>query len=103
MKSSRKNLMSHSKNDKLYLHDRRDADGGQIQRVDSLQLHSGDKISRRRSVFWEHVRGAIGVQVVVHGAAVEVLLTGHDLMAHTTSPANRVDKRTFLVTPSTEK
>ena len=82
-----------------YLHYSRNTDGSQVEGVNRLQLHPGNEVSRRRSVFREHVRGAIGGDVVVHGAAFEVFLAGNNLVSNLAGPTHRVNEWTFLVTP----
>ena len=82
-----------------YLHDSGHAHCCQIKRIHRFELHSRDKISRWWPVFREHVRCAVGGQVVVHGASVKVVLTSNDLMANTPGPTDRVNQRTLFMTP----
>ena len=56
-------------------------------------------VSRMTFSFWEHVGSAVRREIVVHGAAFEVLLTGDDLVANLAGPTDGMNQGAFLVTP----
>ncbi len=80
-------------------HDRGDAHMRQIERIDSLDLHSRHEGARRLAVLGKHVGRAVAVVEVVARAPTEVFWAGHNLMIDSFCPTDGMNQWAFFVTP----